>query len=59
MGAASTILLTNKDNILPLSSSQIRKLAIIGSDAGPSKGYATRTHSREYHIQLISFTLDN
>lgn len=38
MGAASTVLLTNKDNILPFHSSQTKKLAIIGSDAGPSRG---------------------
>jgi len=36
MGAASTVLLKNQDNILPLSSSQIKKLSIIGSDAGPN-----------------------
>jgi beta-glucosidase len=36
MGAASTVLLKNEENILPLSSSQTRKLAIIGSDAGPN-----------------------
>lgn len=36
MGAASTVLLKNDDNILPLSATGIRKLAIIGSDAGPN-----------------------
>lgn len=36
MGAASTVLLKNEDNILPLSSSQTKRLAILGSDAGPN-----------------------
>lgn len=36
LGAASTVLLRNTENILPLSESRIKKLAIIGSDAGPS-----------------------
>lgn len=35
MGAASTVLLKNEDNILPLRTSGIKKLAVIGSDAGP------------------------
>ncbi|KAI8968442.1 glycoside hydrolase superfamily [Mycotypha africana] len=37
LGAASTVLLKNDDNILPLSISRKRKLAVIGSDAGPAK----------------------
>ncbi|KAK4518158.1 mRNA stability protein [Mucor velutinosus] len=36
LGAASTVLLKNEGNILPLSASHIRKLSIIGSDAGPN-----------------------
>ncbi|OAD01491.1 glycoside hydrolase family 3 protein [Mucor lusitanicus CBS 277.49] len=36
LGAASTVLLKNEDNILPLSASHIKKLSIIGSDAGPN-----------------------
>ncbi|KAI7873124.1 glycoside hydrolase superfamily [Mucor mucedo] len=36
MGAASTVLLKNEDNILPLRTSGIKKLAVIGSDAGPN-----------------------
>jgi hypothetical protein len=36
MGAASTILLKNNDNILPLSTTGIKRLAIIGADAGPN-----------------------
>ncbi|RCH90483.1 hypothetical protein CU097_010746 [Rhizopus azygosporus] len=36
MGAASTVLLKNKDNILPLREASIKKIAIIGSDAGPN-----------------------
>ncbi|RCI05115.1 hypothetical protein CU098_012427 [Rhizopus stolonifer] len=36
MGAMSTVLLKNQENILPLSTTSTRKLAIIGSDAGPS-----------------------
>ncbi|KAI9030703.1 glycoside hydrolase superfamily [Phycomyces nitens] len=35
MGAASTVLLRNQDNILPLSA-KLDKIAIIGSDAGSS-----------------------
>lgn len=38
MGAASTILLKNEGDILPLSSGGMKKLAIIGSDAGPRQG---------------------
>ncbi|KAG1341058.1 hypothetical protein G6F62_005205 [Rhizopus arrhizus] len=38
MGAASTVLLKNKDNILPLREPSIRKIAVIGSDAGPNIG---------------------
>ncbi|KAI9273721.1 glycoside hydrolase superfamily [Sporodiniella umbellata] len=34
MGAISTVLLKNNDKILPLRESSIRKIAIIGSDAG-------------------------
>lgn len=36
MGAASTVLLKNEDNILPLRTTGIKRLAIIGSDAGPN-----------------------
>ncbi|KAG1442943.1 hypothetical protein G6F56_010857 [Rhizopus delemar] len=36
MGAASTVLLKNQDNILPLRETSVRKVAIIGSDAGPN-----------------------
>jgi beta-glucosidase len=36
MGAASTVLLKNKDNILPLREPSIKKIAVIGSDAGPN-----------------------
>ncbi|KAI9485708.1 MAG: glycoside hydrolase superfamily [Benjaminiella poitrasii] len=36
LAASSTVLLRNEDNILPLSESRIKKLAIIGSDAGPN-----------------------
>lgn len=35
LGAASAVLLRNEDNILPLQPSSIKKLAVIGSDAGP------------------------
>ncbi|KAI8381025.1 glycoside hydrolase superfamily [Radiomyces spectabilis] len=33
MGAASTVLLRNKNNILPLQPSKLRRLAVIGEDA--------------------------
>lgn len=36
MGAASVVLLKNADNVLPLNGKRIKKLAVIGSDAGPS-----------------------
>lgn len=36
MGAASTVLLTNKDSILPLNAKKLKSVAIIGSDAGPN-----------------------
>ncbi|GAA5799376.1 hypothetical protein HPULCUR_004790 [Helicostylum pulchrum] len=35
MGAASNILLKNTNNILPLDPNNVRRIAIIGSDAGP------------------------
>ena len=38
MGAASTVLLKNDNNVLPLSSGGLKKLAIVGSDAGPRIG---------------------
>ncbi|CEP14528.1 hypothetical protein [Parasitella parasitica] len=45
LGAASTVLLKNNDNILPLSSSQTRTLSIIGADAGPNpKGLNCEDH---------------
>lgn len=33
MGAAATVLLHNVDDILPLDTSSIKKIALIGSDA--------------------------
>lgn len=35
MGRASLVLLRNEDSILPLKEDSLKKLAIIGSDAGP------------------------
>ncbi|CAO0795663.1 unnamed protein product [Mucor circinelloides] len=35
MGAASTVLLKNADNTLPINPDEVKKIAIIGSDAGP------------------------
>lgn len=34
MGAAGTVLLRNTDNVLPFDTSSIKKIALIGSDAG-------------------------
>lgn len=39
MGAASTILLKNLENILPLRTSGIKKIAVIGSDATTNQLY--------------------
>lgn len=33
MGAAATVLLRNNNNVLPLDTSSIKKIAIIGGDA--------------------------
>ncbi|OAD03254.1 glycoside hydrolase family 3 protein [Mucor lusitanicus CBS 277.49] len=35
MGAASTVLLKNADSALPIDAKKVKKIAIIGSDAGP------------------------
>lgn len=34
MGAASTVLLKNEANILPIDPAKVKKIAVIGSDAG-------------------------
>lgn len=36
IGAASTVLLKNTKNALPINFSKVKNLAIIGSDAGPN-----------------------
>lgn len=38
LGAAGLVLLSNKDDILPLSK-KIKSIAIVGSDAGPNPEY--------------------
>ncbi|GAA5799375.1 hypothetical protein HPULCUR_004789 [Helicostylum pulchrum] len=38
MGAASNVLLRNKNNILPLNPMELRSVSIVGSDAGPHPG---------------------
>lgn len=40
MGAASTVLLKNEANILPINPAKVKKIAVIGSDAGKNPMYA-------------------
>ncbi|KAI7879478.1 glycoside hydrolase [Lichtheimia hyalospora FSU 10163] len=41
MGAAGTVLLRNTDDVLPLDTSSIKKIALFGSDAGSSRANNT------------------
>ncbi|KAI7860847.1 beta-glucosidase [Circinella umbellata] len=41
IGAASLVLLSNNDSILPISSENLNKIAIVGSDAGPPSGWGS------------------
>lgn len=56
MGAASTILLKNKNGALPLSGG-LRTIALIGDDAGPVSTRLTYTHRR--FLSLIYPTFPN
>lgn len=58
MGAASTVLLKNIENILPLDESHIKKLAIIGSDAGPNSKLVLPASNKNTSIKLTSRIYD-
>lgn len=47
MGAAAVAILRNEDNVLPLGNS-LKKIAIIGNDAGPNPRYVYKGYNRPF-----------